>query len=201
MIKKFTGFICLILIFKVFSIEDRGENLNKSSLRAAAFIPSNSKFQQIYGNVGTSLQAEEARTWRDHRNLEVWGNAEWIFMDGKPRQRCGTTDINILNISFGFKAIGNVYRDSIFLYAGIGPDIGIVFIENKMNCCSGCGIKYKENVCKAGIGGIIKTGCQVLFTSYLYLDLFVDYLYLPVHFNSVIDVGGCKAGGGLGARF
>lgn len=181
---------------------DTGGNLNKSEPRAAAFFPMGKKFRDIYGDVGTSLQLEQTRTWKNHRYLELWGNVEWIFMGGHGKRSCGSTEIDILNISLGLKSIGKVYRDFIFLYAGIGPNLGIVFIENKMECCINCeDSTSKHHSTKVAIGGIAKTGAQFLFTPHFYLDLFTDYLYMPVHFKSTQDVGGFKVGGGLGARF
>jgi len=179
--------------------KDTGGHLNKSEFRAAAFFPMGSKFRKIYGDVGLSLQAEQARTWKNHRNLEIWGNVEWIFMDGSPRRSCGSTDIDILNISLGFKAIGKVFRDILFLYAGIGPDVGIVFLENKMRCHKD---RLREHECKIGIGGILKSGGQIYFTSNFYFDVFADYLYLPIHANGGhVDIGGFKVGGGLGIKY
>lgn len=182
--------------------EKKEGNLNKVAVRGAAFFPMSSRFREIYGNIGTSLQLEAARTWRAHRNVETWGNVEWIFMDGAPRQSCGTTDINIINIDLGLKVIGSVYRDVILLYAGVGPNIGMVFIENKMRCCSNCDSNVlKENEFKVDIGLAVKTGSQFFLTPHFYLDLFADYLYLPIEFHRTVDVGGFKVGGGIGGRF
>jgi hypothetical protein len=176
--------------------------LNKTELRSAAFFPAAGRFKKIYGDVGLSVQAEAARTSKRRPNVEIWENVEWIFMDGNPIRSCGSTHIDILNVSLGLKAIGKVFRDSLFLYAGIGPDVGFVFIENEMRCCKDCHkSKIKEHKFRAGIGGILKTGAQVYFTRHFYLDLFADYLYLPIQFGRDVNVGGAKVGGGLGARF
>ena len=35
----------------------------------------------------------------------------------------------------------------------------------------------------------------------LLLDVFVDYLYQPVHFSTRIDIGGFKIGAGIGYKF
>jgi hypothetical protein len=122
-------------------------------------------------------------------------------MRGDLYESCGSSNIDILNISIGMKTIGKVYRDFVFLYAGIGPNVGIVFINNKLNCCADCGDTVSDNNCKAGIGVIAKTGSQIFFTPHFYLDLFVDYLYLHVHFNRTANIGGFKVGGGIGAKF
>ena len=185
----------------------RGGTLDQMGLRAAVFMPMGSRFKEIYGKIGPSLQLEVAKKQKNHRNWETWGNIEWIFMDGKPRQACGTTDINIVNLAIGLKAVAKIFHDSVFIYAGIGPDLGIVLLENTMNCCTNfCSSnrsinESKEDLCKVRVGGMIKTGSQINFAHYYYLDLFADYLYLPVSYHHTVDVGGFKFGAGLGGRF
>jgi hypothetical protein len=178
----------------------------KAELRGAAFIPMCTQFTKIYGSVGPSLQLEMAGCRIPYRYLELWGNIEWDFLDkNKSHLICGNTNINIINLSIGLKGIGNVYHDSIFLYAGIGPDLGIALLENTcssefLNFDFG-DFKLKENVCKVGFGVSIKMGGQFYFTRKFYLDIFADYLYLPISYSHSIDVGGFKIGAGLGGRF
>lgn len=174
--------------------------LTSAEARAAAFFPMGHKFRELYGNVGLSVQAEVGRTFQDHRNLGVWLNGEWIFMDGSPGHCCGRTNIDMINISFGVKGIGHFFNNTLFLYGGIGPDVGLIYIKNKIRCCCGCGTK-KQHRSRAAAGGIVKTGAEIHFLRHFYISLFVDYLYLPVHFRHTVDVGGFKVGGGLGARF
>ncbi len=149
--------------------------------------------------MGISLQAEAARTLKDQRYLEIWENLEWIFMHGKAHPHsCGKTSIDILNISVGLKTIGAVVSDWLYLYAGIGPDVGIAFIENDMHCFSK---KIKHHNSYVGIGIIGKSGAQIYLKPHVYLSVFADYLYLPISMQKTVDVGGFKVGGGLGARF
>ena len=176
--------------------------LNKSELRAAAFVPTSNSFRDIYGNVGLSLQVEQAQGFSRVKNLEVWENIEWIFIDGSPGSSCGSSDIDILNVSFGVKGIGKVYHDWIYLYAGIGPDLGIVWVKNKINCCDDCDSNQTTHDTNFGVGGVLKTGCQLFVSDLIYFDFFADYLYLPVWFSHTTkDLGGLKAGGGLSFRY
>ncbi len=174
--------------------------LNSIEVRAAAFYPSGHTFREIYGNVGLSLQVEAARTLKNHNNIGIWGNVEWIFMDGKRRGPCGSSSVDMFDVSFGVKGIGYFFEDALLLYAGIGPEVGFVYIENKIRCCSGCHTN-KQHRSRAAIGGILKTGANVRLSSIFNLSLFADYSYLPVHFNQTHNMGGGKIGGGLGARF
>ncbi len=174
--------------------------LNSAETRAAAFYPSGKTFREIYGDVGLSVQVEVARTLKNHNNVGIWGNVEWIFMDGKSRGRCGSSSVDMFDFSFGVKGIGYFFEDDLLLYAGIGPEVGLVYIENKIRCCSSCH-KTKQHRSKVAVGGILKTGANVRVGSIFYLSLFGDYSYLPVHFSHTHNMGGGRVGGGLGARF
>ncbi len=176
--------------------------LTSAEARTAAFFPTAHKFRKIYGDVGLSVQAEVGRTFQNLQNLGVWGNGEWIFMDGKPYRSCGSTDINIFNISFGLKGIGHFFNQTLSLFGGIGPDVGLIYIKNTMRCCNKCDVpNIRQHRSRAAPGVIVKTGAEVRFSHYFYFSFFADYLYLPVHFSHNVDVGGVKVGGGFGARF
>jgi hypothetical protein len=191
---KFYAF--LLCLF--FAIESFG-SLNKTELRSAAFLPMGGKFKEVYGTWGPSIQVEQSRSFQGVKYFELWGNAEWIFMDGGPGHSCGTSSIDLLNLSVGVKAIGPLYRKRLFVYAGVGPVLGIVFITNRYHCSDTQEIKASST--NVGGGAILKTGCQIFMTPYVFLDLFTDYTYLPVHVSSFEDVGGFKFGGGLGGKY
>ncbi|MEN9343373.1 MAG: hypothetical protein RLZZ453_160 [Chlamydiota bacterium] len=177
------------------------EGWNKTELRGAAFVPTSHTFKKIYGDVLPSLQIEQSRGFKHVPNLEVWGNFEWIFGSGNGMHSCGKTSIDILNISFGLKGIGAVYRDWIYLYGGLGPDLGITFITNKAACCPDCNERQSTHNSNVGVGGIAKSGCQIFVTPHFYFDFFADYLYLPMSFHNTKDIGGLKAGLGLSGRY
>jgi len=188
---------------KVTSVEDKGEYFNKTEFRAAAFLPTDNSFRNVYGKLGTSLQIEQARSWKNVPYLELWGNVEWIFIDSS---NCGPrcfADLDEVNFSIGLKVIGNVFRDIIYMYAGLGPDLGLIFIKNKMWNCNNCDnrVTIRDHERKLGVGGVAKSGVQFICTPNFFIDIFADYLYLPVHFHTTENVGGFKAGGALSARY
>jgi hypothetical protein len=172
--------------------------LNKTELRAAAFYPASHRFRSIYGHRGLSLQAEGARGLKKHPNLEIWENFEWIFMHGKVHPDCGRSGIDMINISAGLKGIGPVWANWLYLYLGLGANLGIIYLENKIHCASERFTTHKSYL---ALGGVLKSGAQVYLTPTIYLSAFADYLYLPVSMHQTVDVGGFKVGGGLGARF
>jgi len=186
---------------KQMSEKTPSQSIISTELRAAAFFSMNHKFRKIYGTAGLSLQAEVGKTFQDLRNLGVWISGEWIFMNGKPLSRsCGSTSIDIFNVGFGVKGIGQFFNDALFLYGGIGPNVGLVCIENKIRCSSNCNTKKKHRS-RAAIGVLVKTGAEIYFTHHFYFSFFTNYVYLPAHFGRTIDAGGIQVGGGFGALF
>lgn len=173
--------------------------LNKTEVRAAAFVPASQRLRKVYGGVLPSLQIEQARGFKGLPNLEVWGNFEWIFSTGE--QSCGKSHLNMLNISLGVKGIGSVYRDWIYVYGGVGPNLGITFIRNQAECCTNCDERQISHNSNLGVGGVVKSGCQIFVTPHFFFDIFADYLYLPMKFHNTRDIGGLKAGLGLCGRY
>jgi hypothetical protein len=171
---------------------------NKIELRAAAFLPASHRFKKIYGDLGTSLQLEAARGLKNCKYLEVWENLEWIFMHGKPIRSCGSTKIDIVNISLGLKTIGKVISNTVYLYVGLGVDFGVISLNNHMHCGPE---RLKQHKTSSAWGGIGKMGAQIFLRPGLYLNAFGDYLYLPVAYHRTVDVGGWKIGIGLGGNF
>lgn len=79
-------------------------------------------------------------------------------------------------------------------YLGIGPTLGKIWIKNHSRCCHDHALKY-------AVGGIIKTGVNYCINDCFVFDVFVDYLYEPVNFHKSVDIGGLKAGAGVGVVF
>lgn len=57
-----------------------------------------------------------------------------------------------------------------------------------------------ETLSKWVAGGVLKSGMYVWINQCAFVDLFVDYLYQPVHFETHVDIGGVKVGAGLGVE-
>lgn len=198
--KKILFIICCVCGFS--QAQAVGEDLkNKTEVRSAAFIPASQMFREIYGDVLPSLQIEQARGFKHPTYLEIWGNFEWIFANGNGIPSCGKSHIDIFNISIGLKSIGSVYQDWIYLYAGLGADLGITYIKNQADCCKKCHSQQHTSDWNIGVGGIAKTGCQIFVTPHFYFDIFADYLYLPIKFQNTKDIGGLKVGLGLSGRY
>ena len=159
--------------------------------RVAAFVPTNSTFQRIYGYCKPSYEVELSKVI--YNQFELFGNINYYSIKGKSVGFHDSTRINNVNFSFGAKY--NYYftcKDQF--YVGIGAAIADVWIKNHTN--------YSGRRASKGVfGGVLKLGVNHYFTDHFFVDLFADYYYQPVKFESSVDVGGLRAGLGLGYRF
>lgn len=160
-------------------------------IRGAAFIPASQRFRNIYGDVGPSYQIEASTKLCNC--LDGWANIDWFTKNGKSIGCKQSTRINIANLSFGIKypfCICEKYT----AYFGAGPSLGGVWLKNDSLCTS-------KHPSKWAFGVVLKSGINYSITQCIYLNVFVDYLFQPVHFDSNVDIGGLKTGLGIGMRF
>ena len=164
---------------------------NTVELRSAAFIPTDNLFRDIYGNAGASYQLEASSAV--YEGLDVWGNLDLFSKPGRSVGLGNSTEILIANTSVGIK-VPFQFSEKISPYIGIGISLGRVWLKNN----SFCG---EDKASKFAVGGVLKTGINYFFMENVFLDVFIDYLYQPVHFETDIDIGGLKTGIGLGIQF
>lgn len=185
---KFLSFTIILIFANLCPIVAEIPNVDVE-IRSAAFFHSSKRFREIYGNVGGSYQLEVSTYLCD--NFVSWVNFDW-YSKHKKSKECASR-IRIENISFGIKY---PYQFCNFTaYVGIGPSISRVFLKNKTRCCR------RERLSKLAFGGILKTGVNYFITEDVFLDLFFDYLYQPIHFDTWVDIGGIKTGVGVGIGF
>lgn len=184
MIKKF---ICLCMLSTPLLMADYEGSVQ---VRAAPFFPVSKRFQQVFGSVLPNAQLEANMTLNS--GYELWTNADWTGID-KKQGSCCKSKINLMQGSFGLKMVFP-YNEHYDAYIGIGPSFGKTILHNK-SCCD------HETKSKFAVGGVIKSGIRTYFSSGLFLDFFVDYLYQPVKFHHSQDVGGLKTGVGFGKIF
>lgn len=163
----------------------------KVEARIAAFFPSNHLYREIYGKALPVYQIEASKTLCDH--IGVWANFEFYTWDGKSVGKRDFTRINMVNFSFGarFTYLINYCNE---MYFGIGPCIGNVWIKNHSHC-------IPKRASKAVWGGVAKLGLWHYFNECYFLDVFVDYSIQPVRFHRHVDLGGLRAGAGIGYSF
>lgn len=177
-------------------------------LRTALFYHSSKRFRDIYGDIYSTYQVEISvhhepccYTW--------WANLTWFYekegtaecsecdMSGQNCVPCPfppKTKITTANLSFGIK-FPFKFTDCFNGYVGLGPLFGGIWIDNNILFDS------EEDVSRFIYGAIIKTGVQYYFCQCWFLDLFADYSYQHVNFDTDLDVGGLQLGVGVGYRF
>lgn len=204
LMKKITLSFCLIFLTLLgFSLLNAMETTIEA--RVAAFYHTSKDFRDIYGDWGPSYQIEASFTC--DCCYYFWANLSWFHKNGNstgndcstvvPSCNCSgqpSTTVNIANLSLGIK-FPCCICEGLIGYFGIGPVFGNIWLKNNISP------RETEKTSKFAFGVIAKLGLDYYITQCLFLDLFVDYLYQPVHFHKQIDLGGVQAGIGLGFNF
>ena len=160
-------------------------------IRSAAFFHSSKRFKEIYGNVGASYQLEAST--KLYNCLDGWANFDWFSKHGKSKGFNDPTRVSIANISCGVK-FPYQFSEQFTAYIGIGPSLSKIWLKNEPQC-------GHESTSKLAIGGVLKAGVYYFINRQIFIDVFVDYLYQPVHFETHVDIGGIKTGIGVGTKF
>ncbi len=181
--------IILVLGFNIAFLSADVET--RLELRAGAFIPNSSLYENIYGKLSPNFQLQSTIKCSDC--FEYWTNFDWVVKHGHSIGFNDPTTVNIVNYSLGVNFLYDFGYRSTF-YLGIGPSIGRIWVKNKSAC-------LKEKIAKTFVAGVLKTGVYHDLSDYIFIDLFLDYLYQPVHFQKYVDIGGFRVGFGLGVKF
>lgn len=160
------------------------------AVRGASFFPLEHRFQQVYGNATWDVQVEAGMALNS--GWEVFTNIDYMAID-RNKNSCCKTYAEVVQGSFGLKRSFRLSDQNDF-YLGVGPSFGHISLDNH-SCCG------KEVKSKYATGVVVKSGVRHFFYNGFFLDLFVDYLYQPVHFHKRVDIGGIKTGAGLGLAF
>lgn len=188
--KFLSKIFCVMFLSILCPAVAKTQNFNVE-IRSAAFFHSSKRFRDVYGDVGCSYQLEASALLNNCWN--GWVNFDW-FSDHRKLKKChASTDVSIFNTSVGLKYTHQFCKRYV-AYVGIGPSFSRIWLKNKCHC-------EHEKISKFVIGGLLKTGIYYFFTCDLFLDLFFDYLYQPVHIDRHIDIGGFKTGVGIGKQF
>lgn len=164
--------------------------INTLEVRGGAVYQVSKRFREVYDTVSSTIQVETSTLlWSP---FEIWTNLDWSTKR-KKKDECCKTRIKIFNGSVGIKYVHCISKN-LDAYIGIGPSLATIELNNH-SCCN------HETKTKIAFGGIIKSGLRYYMLTNVFLDLFIDYLYQPVHWHHDVDVGGLKSGAGLGVRF
>ena len=166
--------------------------------RVGAFFPSSKEVRKIYGNTAANYQFEfnTSACCCNCFCIQGWTSIDWTTRRGSVRE-CGRTRLDLVNWSIGVKCVKTLCG-CMNVYAGVGPAFGGVWVKNHNSCHHN---RHHERTSKGTFGVIVKSGIQYYFCHNLFADLFVDYIYQPVHFHRHINVGGLRTGLGIGVSF
>lgn len=180
----------IIAIFFIAALPSTMKAESTLELRSSAFIPSARLFRQIYGDVSATYGLEASTNLQE--NLDGWVNFDWLPKHGRSVGLKDPTQIRIANVSLGVKWIYPC-TEQYKAYIGIGASFSNVWLKNKS-------MFFHERLSRIAVGGIIKSGVLYLINECIFLNVFLDYLYLPSPYKRPVDIGGFKAGLGLGMR-
>ncbi len=159
--------------------------------KVGAFYPTGALFRQIYGACLVDYAVEMGKVFL--KNYEVWANVDWMHATGHTRACHSRTRFENVNVSLGGKYVFRLYK-CLNVYAGLGINAAFAHVHNDSRY-------VEESVHKNGTGGVAKFGLYFEPVNHLFIELFADYLYQRLHFQNHIQIGGIKAGGGIGLCF
>ena len=153
--------------------------------KGSYFYPMERAFQDIYG--GGLMYGGEVSVgiWK---GLEVWAGGSYFTRDGQLTFTGEDTTLQIIPIGGGLKY--KITQGLVSVYIGAGANY---FDFRESNVIG--------DVQKGGVGAIAKLGVQFEPVKMFVIDLFAEYTYCrmtPADFD--IDIGGIKAGIGLGLK-
>lgn len=160
-------------------------------VRVGPYFPSSRLWKGIYGDVAPDFQFQISNTLC--KPLEVWGNVDWVTKNGRSLCFRDPTNVDVVNFSAGLNLLFPCYCNSIF-YIGAGPSWGNIWLHNNSRFTG------QEHVYRSVFGGVVKGGIYIPIGCRFYVDLYVDYLYEVIQFQSPVDLGGVKTGVGIGIR-
>ncbi len=148
-----------------------------------------SRFRSIYGNWSPVYQIEvSSGNWN---GLYGWLNGGWTGSDGHTRGLHTKTEVSIVPLSAGLKYAFYKNRYA-FLYIGAGAALSHLYLHNHSDDVT----RYTK---QWHWGAVAKSGARFFLPAGTFIELFVDYNYLPFSIHSdTVNVGGLLIGASFG---
>jgi outer membrane protein W len=172
--------------------------------KGAAFIPTGSDFQDIYGKA-VGLFGPEVTV--DVCNTQKWyafASVDYLKKDGHSIGLCNDTTVRMVPLAFGLKYFKPVRCADVYAGLGFQP------VHLKTRNCSPQVVQDTSQWC---LGGIAKLGAYVGVKCNFVLDFFVDYSFVKAGCPTLCqpetgilmplkaNISGVILGVGLGYRF
>ncbi len=160
-------------------------------VRSAYFLPSNNLERELYK--GARFDAEVQVNKSFCNGWELWGNFTYFQKTGHSALNNKTT-LTLYPLSLGVRYVFPItFCMNAYLGAGInGTWIHLHNVDPFLQ---------PERFSRFKVGVTGKSGLIYNITECIYLDAFIDYLYIPANFVNADNVGGFNFGLGLGYRF
>lgn len=169
--------------------------------RFAAFVPFEHKVRKIYNDFLPSVEVETSmRVWDC---FSAFFNASYVWNTGHSLGVGNKTQLQIVPLSLGLKWVQPWICD-IDVYLGAGATYSFLRIHDHSPF-------VHEHVNKQAWGGTAKAGFIYHYTSCLFFEGFVDYIYTRFNFHESDDtpyverndlnMSGIKFGVGVGYNF
>ncbi len=190
-------FLCLALLTLPNTVVSQCYDMNSEwdcgwdvEIRSAYVYPTKNLVRKIYRGARFDVEAELSKQLIDR--WSAWCNFTYFNKRGHSLGVPEPTTLTLYPLSFGLKYVCPV-SCCVDVYAGAGFNYTWMRLFNDSDF-------VEKHVRKARFGATFKSGIYKNITENLFLDAFVDYLYIPMHLTNVDNVGGFRIGLGLGWR-
>ena len=163
------------------------------------FFFSDPKMRKVYNSGGIDVQLSGSFTVWEW--LQIYGSVEYLEKHGSSLNGHQKIRIWEVPLSLGFKPVFKV-SSKIDYYFAIGPRYFFVRQHNHSKFVS-------SHISNSGLGGFVNTGFNFFPCEHLAIDVFGEYSYKRMSFNSstrysygrTTQIGGFTFGVGLGYAF
>lgn len=165
---------------------------NDTEFRLGYFYPTAKRFREIFRNMRLDYEIETTQTI--YKNFAFWANVSWFPKHGYSIGMHDGTSVNLVPISVGLKYI-HWFNDRTRLRIGAGVDYFLLILSDHGSPC------VRQHLVYQNVGGVLKSDISRFLSRRIYMNLFFDYLYLPLSTQGIHQAGGFKTGLGLGCHF
>ncbi len=167
--------------------------------KAGYFYPTNPLFKKIYSGGGIYGLEASFQPWK---YLYPWVSGSYFSKSGNSSGGDTHTVITFFPIGYGLKYVVPC-QEHIDFYLGVGGLATYLRMQDRSP-------HVKRTTTNWGFGGIVKTGLLFNMSNSLFVDLYSDYSFIRVDFDSDeedsvlrqdVSLSGFSFGVGLGYRF
>lgn len=166
----------------------------EAEFRVAYFYPTSKRFREICP--GARIDYGLEGTFYLRPCLGVFGNLTWLPTNGRSLWERHHTHVDLVPFTAGLR-YRFCWNRCMALRVGLGVAYFFVSTRDRSDCRC-----IQKHTFHQNAGVVAKADWQWKFCQCVYVDLFADYLYLPINtVSGCSQVGGFNFGIGIGRRF